>query len=123
MKELARFGALWRMVPAGVAGIPRPSGPAEGRALRSARERPAGGRAAGGSLLDPHGFEKLIEGRGELLRGLRRPDVERLCGLHNDSRGLEILNHGSITEAAGAHRLFNGVRRWSTTGLSRFCGN
>jgi len=38
--------------------------------------------------------------------------------LHNDSGSLEILNHGSVTEAAGAHPLFDGVRRWRTAGLA-----
>ena len=43
---------------------------------------------------------------------------KRMLKLHNDSGSLEILNHGSVTEAAGAHPLFNGVRRWTTAGLS-----
>lgn len=42
---------------------------------------------------------------------------KRWLKLHSDSGSLEILNHGSVTEAAGAHPLFDGVRRWSTTGL------
>jgi hypothetical protein len=42
---------------------------------------------------------------------------KRWLRLKNDAGSLEILNHGSITEAAGAHPLFNGVRRWTTTGL------
>jgi hypothetical protein len=43
---------------------------------------------------------------------------KRMLKLHNDSGSLEILNHGSVTAAAGAHPLFNGVRRWTTAGLS-----
>jgi hypothetical protein len=43
---------------------------------------------------------------------------KRMLKLHNDSGSLEILNHGSVTEAAGAHPLFQGVRRWTTAGLS-----
>ncbi|MFY9726834.1 MAG: hypothetical protein WB579_19115 [Bryobacteraceae bacterium] len=42
---------------------------------------------------------------------------KRMLKLHNDSGSLEILNHGSITEAAGAHPLFDGARRWTTAGL------
>ena len=43
---------------------------------------------------------------------------KRWLKLHNDSGSLEILNHGSVTEAAGAHPLFDGVRRWRTAGLA-----
>jgi len=42
---------------------------------------------------------------------------KRMLKLHNDSGSLEILDHGSETEAAGAHPLFQGVRRWTTAGL------
>jgi hypothetical protein len=37
--------------------------------------------------------------------------------LGNDAGSLEILNHGSMTTAAGAHPLFGGVRKWIVTGL------
>jgi len=43
---------------------------------------------------------------------------KRWLKLHNDSGSLEILNHGSVTEAAGALPLFDGVRRWRTAGLA-----
>ncbi len=42
---------------------------------------------------------------------------KRWLKLHNDSGSLEILNHGSITVAAGEHPLFDGVRRWTAAGL------
>ena len=42
---------------------------------------------------------------------------KRMLKLQNASGSLEILDHGSVTEAAGAHPLFQGVRRWRTTGL------
>jgi hypothetical protein len=41
----------------------------------------------------------------------------RWLQLKNDYGIIEILNHASITEAAGAHPLNNGIRRWSITGL------
>lgn len=41
----------------------------------------------------------------------------RWLQLKNNSGSIEILNHASITEAAGAHPLYNGVRKWSTAGL------
>jgi hypothetical protein len=37
--------------------------------------------------------------------------------LGNDAGSLEILNHSSLTTAAGAHPLFDGVRKWTVTGL------
>lgn len=43
---------------------------------------------------------------------------KRWLKLHNDSGSLEILNHGSLTEAAGRHPLFEGVLQWTTAGLS-----
>jgi len=42
---------------------------------------------------------------------------KRMLKLHNDAGSLEILDHGSVSEAAGAHPLFQGVRRWTTAGL------
>jgi hypothetical protein len=39
--------------------------------------------------------------------------------LHTASGRLEILNHGSLTEAAGEHPLFQGVRTWATAGLAQ----
>ncbi len=43
---------------------------------------------------------------------------KRMLKLQNDSGSLEILNHGSITEGAGTHPLFDGARRWTTAGLA-----
>ncbi len=43
---------------------------------------------------------------------------KRWLKLHNDAGSLEILNHGSITEAASRHPLFEGVLRWTAAGLS-----
>ena len=51
------------------------------------------------------------------LRSLGLIMHKRMLKLHNDSGSLEILDHGSETEAAGAHPLFQGVRRWTTAGL------
>ena len=62
-------------------------------------------------LLD--GFDPLNVTRLSAQRILHK----RMLKLHNDSGSLDILNHASITEAAGAHPLFNGVRLWITAGL------
>jgi hypothetical protein len=71
---------------------------------------------------------ETASGKPLWLDGFDPMNVTRLSGrsilhkrwlkLHNDSGSLEILNHGSVTEAAGAHPLFNGVRQWRTAGLS-----
>jgi hypothetical protein len=43
---------------------------------------------------------------------------KRWLKLSNDAGSLEILNHVSITEAAGKHPLFDGVLQWTAAGLS-----
>ena len=57
---------------------------------------------------DPLNVERLSE--REILH-------KRMLQLGNDAGSLEILNHGSMTTAAGAHPLFDGVRKWIVTGL------
>lgn len=68
--------------------------------------------AAGKPLLldsfDPLNVTRLS--RTEILH-------KRMLKLHNACGTLEILNHGSVTEAAGAHPVFDGVRQWTTAGL------
>lgn len=49
---------------------------------------------------------------GEVLHG-------RWLKTGNDSSEVEILDRESLTEAAGAHPLFNGFRKLTVTGLSR----
>jgi hypothetical protein len=72
----------------------------------------------------------LIVESGEPLwpQGFDPLNVERLGGaavlhtrflkLGNSSASLEVLNRSALTEAAGAHPLFNGVRRLTVTGLA-----
>jgi hypothetical protein len=69
--------------------------------------------AASGKPLRPDAFDPINVTRLSAKLILHK----RWLKLHNDSGSLEILNHGSVTEAAGAHPLFNGVRQWSTAGL------
>lgn len=67
------------------------------------------------------------EGKPLLLKSFDPINVERLSErdilhkrmlqLGNDAGSLEILNHASLTTAAGAHPLFGGVRIWTVTGL------
>lgn len=67
----------------------------------------------GGEPLWPQGFDPL--------------NVERLAGtevlhtrflkLGNSAASVEVQNRRALTEAAGAHPLFNGVRRLTVTGL------
>jgi len=70
---------------------------------------------------------QAAEGKPLLLRNFDPINVERLSEreilhtrmlqLGNDAGSLEILNHGSMTTAAGAHPLFDGVRKWTAAGL------
>jgi hypothetical protein len=69
--------------------------------------------AANGKPLWPEAFDPINVTRLSAKLILHK----RWLKLHNDAGSLEMLNHASITEAAGAHPLFDGVRRWSTTGL------
>lgn len=67
----------------------------------------------GGEPLWPQGFDPLnVERLGgtEVLH-------TRFLKLGNSSCSLEVLNRRALTEAAGAHPLFNGVRRLTVTGL------
>jgi hypothetical protein len=68
------------------------------------------------------------EGKPLLLKSFDPINVERLSDreilhkrmlqLANDAGSLEILNHGSMTTAAGKHPLFEGVRKWVAAGLA-----
>lgn len=61
----------------------------------------------------PHGFDPLNVtplGRGEVLH-------RRWLKLGNDANAIEILDRESLSEGAGEHPLFNGVRRLTVTGL------
>jgi hypothetical protein len=69
---------------------------------------------ADGKPLWPEAFDPINVTRLSEKRILHK----RWLKLKNESGSLEILNHGSMTEAAGAHPLFNGVRQWGTAGLT-----
>jgi hypothetical protein len=71
---------------------------------------------------------EAADGKPLLLKSFDPMNVERLTQrailhkrmlqLGNDAGTLEIMNHGSVTTAAGGHPLFDGVRQWTTTGLA-----
>jgi hypothetical protein len=42
----------------------------------------------------------------------------RFIKLGNDAGSIQVLGRASLTDAAGAHPLFNGVKRLTVTGLS-----
>ena len=68
---------------------------------------------AGKEPLWPQGFDPWNVanlGNKEVLHS-------RWLKLGNSSGTIEVLNHASLTEAAGAHPLFNGVRKLIVTGL------
>jgi hypothetical protein len=70
--------------------------------------------SAGATPLFPQGFDPLNV-------HLLAPDVvlhTRFLKLGNDGSSIEILGRASLTEAAGAHPLFNGVRTLTVTGLA-----
>ncbi len=69
---------------------------------------------AGSKPLWPEAFDPLNVTRLSQKGILHK----RWLKLKNESGSIEILNHGSMTEAAGAHPLFHGVRQWSTAGLT-----
>lgn len=69
--------------------------------------------AAAGAPLFPQGFDPLnvqVVAGGEVLH-------TRFLKLGNDSGAIEVLGRAALTEAAGAHPLFNGVRTLTVTGL------
>lgn len=69
---------------------------------------------AGESPLFPQRFDPLnvqVVGPGEVLHS-------RFVRLGNDAGTVEVFGKGSITEAAGAHPLFNGIRLLIVTGLA-----
>ncbi|HEX8162224.1 MAG TPA: hypothetical protein VF538_10155 [Pyrinomonadaceae bacterium] len=69
--------------------------------------------AAGGAPLFPQGFDPLNVmrvGASEVLH-------TRFLKLGNAAGSLEILSRASLTEGAGPHPLFNGVRRLTVAGL------
>jgi hypothetical protein len=66
------------------------------------------------SPLFPQGFDPLnvqVVTPGEVLH-------TRFVKLGNEAGSIQVLGRSSLTEAAGAHPLFNGVRRLTVTGLS-----
>jgi hypothetical protein len=69
---------------------------------------PANGKPLWPDAFDPMNVTRLSENVVLHRRWLQ---------LKNEYGSLEILNHASLTEAAGAHPLYNGVRRWSAAGL------
>jgi hypothetical protein len=65
------------------------------------------------SPLFPQGFDPLnvqVVTPGEVLHS-------RFVKLGNDAGSIQVLGRASLTEAAGAHPLFNGVKRLTVTGL------
>jgi hypothetical protein len=70
---------------------------------------------ASGTPLFPQGFDPLnvhLLGVGEVLH-------TRFLELGNAAGTLEVLGRDALTEAAGPHPLFNGVRTLTITGLER----
>lgn len=70
--------------------------------------------AAGGAPLFPQGFDPLnvqTVAAGEVLH-------TRFLKLGNDNGAIEVLGRTVLTEAAGAHPLFTGVRALTVTGLA-----
>ncbi|MDX2206085.1 MAG: hypothetical protein SFU57_00425 [Gemmatimonadales bacterium] len=69
---------------------------------------------AAGAPLFPQGFDPLnlqsVSG-GEVLH-------TRFVKVGNDSGAIEVLGRAALTEAAGVHPLFNGVRTLTVTGLA-----
>jgi hypothetical protein len=66
------------------------------------------------SPLFPQGFDPLnvqVVTPGEVLH-------TRFVKLGNEAGSIQVLGRASLTEAAGAHPLFNGVRRLTVTGLA-----
>jgi hypothetical protein len=66
------------------------------------------------SLLWPQGFDPLNVTPIDPQRTLHT----RFLRLGSDGGELEVLNQQSLTEGAGAHPMFNGVRRVVITGLA-----
>lgn len=65
------------------------------------------------SPLFPQGFDPLnvrVVAPGEVLH-------ERFIKLGNDAGSIEVIGRPSLSEAAGAHPLFNGIRALTVTGL------
>lgn len=70
--------------------------------------------AAPSRPLWPQGFDPWnvsLVAKGEILHG-------RWLKLGNDDSTLEVLDRQSLTEGAGEHPLFNGVRKLTVTGLA-----
>jgi hypothetical protein len=69
--------------------------------------------AAAAAPLQPQGFDPWNVQRvaqGEVLH-------TRFLRLGNSAGNIEVIDHASLTEAAGAHPLFEGIRRVTVTGL------
>ena len=69
--------------------------------------------ADAGAPLWPQGFDPL----NVLRLGAREVLHTRYLKLGNDAGAIEILERRSLTEGAGEHPLFNGVRRLTLTGI------
>jgi hypothetical protein len=70
--------------------------------------------AAPGAPLFPQGFDPLnvqTVARGEVLH-------TRFLKLGNETGEIEVLGRAALTQAAGEHPLFNGVRTLTLTGLT-----
>lgn len=67
-----------------------------------------------GSPLRIEGYDPLFFSR--LSRGLLLQ--KRYIKLGNKLGWLEIMNHGSLIESAGANPILDGVAHWRTAGLS-----
>ncbi len=70
--------------------------------------------AGDGAPLFPQVFDPLNVERA----GAREVMHTRYLKLGNGAGVIEIINHASLTEGAGEHPLFNGVRRLTVTGLT-----
>ncbi|MBI3792991.1 MAG: hypothetical protein HY275_19215 [Gemmatimonadetes bacterium] len=83
---------------------------------REGFERAAGGRlevVAGATPIFPMGFDPL-----NVVRVAPRDVIhQRYVKVGNKAGSIEVLDRASLTEGAGAHPLFNGVRRFVVTGL------
>ena len=71
--------------------------------------------AADGAPLWPQGFDPLNVTRIDGQRVLHT----RFVKLGNDAGHVEVIGHASLSEGAGAHPLFNGLKRLQLTGLPK----
>ena len=71
--------------------------------------------AADGAPLWPQGFDPLNVTRIDGQRVLHT----RFVKLGNDAGHVEVIGHASLSEGAGTHPLFNGLKRLQLTGLAK----